>query len=376
MTKITRKQFLREITAGCFIGCFPFPPKARANPLANTQNELLIPYPARSWAQTTRLVGSRAQLDLATLKDKPPNFDRLPLYNDFCLVQGIDDIWHCIGILFEGNSKETFRQDRLFHYVSEKVDGPYRSAGYIDLGYGAGSGVWAPFIVRQRERALMCYATVGNGGVATMTIRVAQSSSAQLNSWQRGSDGTDIWVAEYSARDPDIIRDSRTGLYLLYYCSAVKVGSEWQKVVRVKSSADLNTWSEPHTVLSAPPPGYGTTESVFVLERNGYYYMWISGYDYARMSLYISTDPLNFGDADSNRIEEQPGHACEIIYAKGRYWMACVAIASVPGLSKVTHLPISQHDLEGVYIQPLEWRAADSKTAERVSGSRNHGLHK
>jgi hypothetical protein len=62
--------------------------------------------------------------------------------------------------------------------------------------------------------------------------------------------------------------------------------------------------------------------------------------------------------------------------------MACVAIASVAGLqtqsapaegnaraaadraSKV--VPISQHDLEGVYLQPLEWRLADATAAAKV----------
>jgi len=95
-----------------------------------------------------------------------------------------------------------------------------------------------------------------------------------------------------------------------------------------------------------------------------------SSADYAVMSLYISKDPFNFGDVVANRIEEQPGHAPEIVRANNRYWMACVAIASVPGLDtdKKHDLPIAQHDLEGVWIQPLDWQSATPEMQSKVVG--------
>jgi hypothetical protein len=109
---------------------------------------------------------------------------------------------------------------------------------------------------------------------------------------------------------------------------------------------------------------------VFVLQRAGYNYLWISSTaDYGVMSLYISTDPINFGDPVANRIEEQSGHASEIVHSEGRDWMACVAIASVRGLDppNAKHdLPIGQHDLEGVYVQPLEWRPATPQMVGKV----------
>jgi hypothetical protein len=119
------------------------------------------------------------------------------------------------------------------------------------------------------------------------------------------------------------------------------------------------------------PPGYGGAESVFVLQKNGLYYLWVCGsLDYSVMSLYISRDPFNFGDVVANRIEEQWGHAPEIVRANGSYWIACVAIASVPGLdtAKEHNLPVTQHDLEGVWIQPLAWRTATPDIKDRVVG--------
>jgi hypothetical protein len=85
-------------------------------------------------------------------------------------------------------------------------------------------------------------------------------------------------------------------------------------------------------------------------------------FDYSKLSLYISTDPSNFGDATANRIQEQPGRASEIVRADGQYWMACVRVASVAGLGD------GQADLEGVYIQPLECRCAPPDERARLVG--------
>jgi hypothetical protein len=205
-----------------------------------------------------------------------------------------------------------------------------------------------------------------NPNQSDISIRVAETDDPELRSWRKGADGKEVMVSEPGARDPQIIQERSTGRYLMYYVASMKSGAEWKNIVRVRMSSDLLSWSEPHTVLGTPP-GYVAAESVFVLEKNGYYYMWISGFDYARMSLYVSTDPLNFGDAEASRIEEQSGHAPEIVQADGQYWMACVAIASVPGLSNGKDLPIAQHDLEGVYLQQLEWKEADESALKKIT---------
>jgi hypothetical protein len=365
MLKMSRKDFLQQMAAGCMAFVLPLRESGAEGEPREGSAPLMIPYPAKPWAQATRIIGSGPQPPLPGLKGNAPSFDRTPLYNDFCLAQSSDGRWHCIGILFEGRSQAEFRQDRLFHYVADSLGGPYHSVGYLDLGYGKEAGVWAPCIVREGRRALMYYAYAGKD---RLSIRVAQAEDAQFNIWRRGAAGHEIVATEEGARDPEIIRDKRTGLYLMFYVCAVKSGHQWTGVVRVRTSADLLNWSKPRTVLGTPP-GYEQSESVFVLQENGHYYMWVSSAtDYGLMSLYISMDPFNFGDAVANRIEEQRGHAPEIVRAEDRYWMACVAIASVPGLdtAKQHDLPIGQHDLEGVWLQPLEWRTASAEAKSKV----------
>jgi hypothetical protein len=255
--------------------------------------------------------------------------------------------------------------------MSDSILGPYRSVGCIDLGYGTGTGVWAPFIIRDTTRILLFYAVALTDG--SLSIRVAECIDRQLNSWNRGISGTEIVVAsEEGARDPVVLRDTHTGLYFIYYVATVQ---ERLGVVKVRTSRDLISWSEPQTVLGTPPK-YGAPESVFVIQRGEYYYMWVSSAaDYSVMSLYVSRNPFNFGDATANRIEEQHGHAAEIVHTPERDWIACVAIASVPGLEdeqlKVPTgepiLPIGQHDLEGVYLLPLEWHATTPELQARVT---------
>ena len=370
---MTRKEFLRKIASGCAVAIFPPRAGFTSEQVPPDSWSLSIPYPAMPWSQSKRIVGDRPLPSLGGLRGKAPSFDRTPLYNDFCLTQSVDGRWHCIGILFEGKSQAEFRQNRLFHYVSDSIEGPYDSVGPLDLGYGKREGVWAPCIVHDEERTLMYYAYAGKEG---MSIRVAQAEDAQLLRWHRGAGGVEILVTEEAARDPEIIKDQRTGLFLMFYVCAIKSANTWAGVVRVRTSTDLLKWSEPQTVLGTPP-GYGGSESVFVLQTNGIYYMWVSGAeDYGVMSLYISMDPFNFGDIVENRIEEQPGHAAEVVGANGRYWMACVAIASVSNLdsAKRHDLPITQHDLEGVWIQPLEWRAATAAMKDKVVRA-NHMHH-
>jgi len=361
---MTRKGFLRGLVAGCIAGTFSRRDHAMEG-LSSAGASLLIPYPAKPWTQATRIVGARPQVPLAGLRGQAPGFDRTPLFNDFCMTQSGDGRWHCIGILFEGHSPGDFRQNRLFHFVSDAVDGPYQSVGYVDLGYGKEDGVWAPCIVRDGHRTLMYYAHAQKGG---MSIRFAQAEDARLEKWHRSTGHDEIAMSEQGRRDPQIIKDGRTGKWLMYYVCSVKSGNDQQAVVRVRASPDLMKWSEPQTVLGSPP-GYGSAESVFVLQEKGHYYMWVSNSgDYGVMSLYVSNDPFDFGDAAANRIEEQRGHAAEIVRADGRYWIACVAIASIPGLDTAQHhdLPIAQHDLEGVWIQPLEWRTATDAMKAKV----------
>jgi hypothetical protein len=68
MAGIMRKQFLEQFAAGCLASALPLRSFAgdAASPTAN--GPLMIPYPAKPWAQGTRIVGDRPQLRLDELK--------------------------------------------------------------------------------------------------------------------------------------------------------------------------------------------------------------------------------------------------------------------------------------------------------------------
>ena len=84
------------------------------------------------------------------------------------------------------------------------------------------------------------------------------------------------------ARDPMLVR--RDGAWALYY---TRCASTEHRVsgVAYRLSRDLVHWSEPRLALSladtAPMPNSGFTESPFVFQRNGYYYLSVSSYPIA-----------------------------------------------------------------------------------------------
>jgi len=219
MPNMARKQVMGGITTGCLTSCISPGLNAFTTAAPAADGHPLIPPPAKPWNEATRLVGERPQRSLAEVSGKLPNFQRLPLYNDFTLVSDLAGRWHCIEILFEGTSAEAFRQDRLFHYVADSIQAPYYSVGYVDLGYGKVSDMWAPFILRAQNRTLMFYARLADHGIS---VRVAETIDPELRSWRRRLNGLEIIVQEPNASDPDVIHDEFRDIYILYYIASVQ----------------------------------------------------------------------------------------------------------------------------------------------------------
>jgi beta-xylosidase len=190
--------------------------------------------------------------------------------------------------------------------------------------------------------------------------RLLTSSSPDLSTWlpYAGKDlpEQNLIFRDIVDRDFCVFWDARLGKYLMYYCA---------DALKVRTSNDLLHWSDPVKVLrdsTGSPHGY--SESPLVIYRNGYYYLWTSGIDYSHTHLFISEDPFNFGDAVTNSIEEQPGHAPEIVSDHGTDYMACSMVSTVPSVTPAAH------DLDGILIQPLRWDAPDPGMAARVTRKR------
>ena len=330
--------------------------RAAAQPPAKAaQNELMIPRVSKPWKEALRLVG-----------------DGKTLHSDFTLIKDKLDRWHCIGTFGKGrdglgNGMATSDGYTLFHAVGNTLETPMATLDKIPYQIESPQAyMWAPGAIWNRDRStafLFYFHYLGGKTPEAVCARLLISKDPDLANW-RPYAGTELSeqnmvFREVDDRDFCVFWDDRLGRYLIYYCSAESPGP------RVRTSKDLLHWSEPKAVLKASPTdphGYG--ESPFVLYRNGYYYLWVSGIDYSHTHLYISEDPFNFGDAIVNSIEETPGHAPEIVSDHGKDYMACSMVSTVPSATP------AGHDLEGILIQPLRWDKADAGMEARVTRKR------
>lgn len=294
--------------------------------------EIPIPRPAGPWGESNRILGSGKEF-----------------YSDFCLIEDKLGRWHCIGI-----GGEDSRDDTLFHAVADKLAGPYHHLPKIVSGKTpAPRHMWAPFAIWKDETtALLYYAHMVED--VGFTERLLTAAAPGLEEWTPYTGGElrdgNIVFEEPSDRDACIFWDDTVGAYLMYYAAHGPLPSQGNEadVIRVRTSKDLIHWDKPVTVIG-PPPGYQAAESPFVLKRDGLYYLWVSGFDYGRMSLYASKDPFTFGDPVENRLCEQSGHCPEIVTVDGQDFMAVAAVASKTGGKP------GEHDLLGVFLQELVW---------------------
>ena len=321
-----------------------------------------IPRVSKPWTEALRLVG-----------------DGRTLYSDFALIRDKRDRWHCIGTFGKdsgGVGKGYALSDgyALFHAVGDSLESPMVLQDKIPYRIASPQAyMWAPAAIWNRDRNtafLFYFHYLGSSEFKENCVRLLTSKAPDLSAWSP-YDGAELpeqnmVFRERNDRDFCVFWDDRLDAYLIYYaCAGTYAGRPGlNTIVRVRTSKDLLHWSDPTTVMGPPPGGYQCAESPFVLYRDGYYYLWVSGIDYSRVSLYISEDPFNFGDPTANRIEEQAGHAPEIVSDKGRDYMACSMVSTKPSASP------GAHDLEGILIQPLHWDRPDFSAEKRVTRNR------
>ena len=328
------KVFMSAIFSGVIMMCCGY---------SGSNDKVLIPVLSAPWDESMRIIG-----------------DGETFYSDFCFFRDKADPprWHAVGI-------HQAEMDTMFHAVSDSITqgwalrAPVTSPDPVQR-------MWAPFAIWNPEgtQAYMYYHHQMPDHRPTNSMRMLVADGPRLENW-RNYEGdklpeepllpgiTNVVFPGATPRDACIFFDDNVGKYIMYYAD---------QAIMARTSSDLFEWSDPVQVMSTPEPAdvYRTAESPFVLYRNGLYYLFVSGFDYGRVALYISEDPFNFGDPAANKISEMSGHAPEIITENGIDYIGGAAIASKPGGQP------GEHDMRGVYVQQLKWEEADQATMQKI----------
>ena len=249
--------------------------------------------------------------------------------NDHTIVQGPGGEWHLFGIF----NKEPMRDDlevEFVHAVAAEHDParwkagsfeaaapPYRIALHADRSLGE-LHMWAPHVVRSDGRYLMVYQT-GGPDDDHASIRLAESDD--LYRWTRVG-RVPLFEDFCVARDPMLIR--REGAWALYYTRCDSLTGRHSGVA-YRLSHDLVHWSEARMALAlehAPASSNsGYTESPFVFERGGSYWLSVSAYPLAwdATLLYRSSVPSSFPEVPYTRLRSR---AAEWVFGtRGELWL-------------------------------------------------------
>jgi hypothetical protein len=276
--------------------------------------------------------------DTSTLPGKPT------YVNDHTLIQASDGAWHLFGIFHEEPIGDDTEID-FIHAVAREPNPakweegafdaapePYTLALRADRSAGE-THIWAPHVVAEGGRYFMVYQGGGRDDYHA-SIRVAESED--LYRWSRVR-RVPLFEDICEARDPMLTR--RDGAWVLYYtrCEAItrKVSG-----VAYRTSRDLVEWSEPRfaLLLEGTPPTSNSayTESPFLFERGGWYYLSMTSYPIAwdATVLYRSRTPYAFPEVPYTRLRS---HAAEWIFRGNKAFM--------------THAGPGQR---GVWVAPVE----------------------
>lgn len=233
----------------------------------------------------------------------------VPWYiNDHTIVQGPDGTWHMFGIT-HAEPAEPLDEKHLAHATAPTLQGPWTKQPFAldaDPFYGE-THLWAPHVIEVDGLFYMFYA---GGGPDNSQYAINLATSPDLETWTRRAEGP-LFRDGYDARDPFVIRIGDE--WVMYY-TATSEPAGGNHTVMYRTSADLVTWSERQTAFTDPEVGTwgGGTESPFVVERDGSWYLFIGPRGgYVGTDVFRSDDPFDFEDAEL--VGHFPSHAAEVV---------------------------------------------------------------
>ncbi|MEV0785853.1 family 43 glycosylhydrolase [Streptomyces sp. NPDC050423] len=255
--------------------------------------------------------------------------------NDHTLIKA-NGRWHLFSIVGDsappGEAPDSAAEFAFAHASAPDPHGPWTThpdALTVDPSYHGEEHLWAPHVVEADGTFWMFYAAGGQDGAA-----INLATSADLFSWTRVPSGP--LFRGLVARDPMVLRIG--GEWVMYYTELSGPGG--RHIVSFRRSDDLVRWSEPGTAYTdeTTEATVSVTESPFVVERDGWYYLLIGPRNgYEGTDVLASRDPFHFAlDGYAGHV---PGHAVEPV-ADGQEWYASAA-----GWFQ-----------QGLHLAPLSWR--------------------
>lgn len=265
--------------------------------------------------------------------------------NDHTFVRDHAGLWHLIGIT-HAEPMHPFDELHLAHATAPSLLGPWTKHPFA-LSTEAALGetqLWAPHVVRHDDRYWMY---VCAGGADKRRYRIHLATSDDCWTWVRHPDNPMV-VDGWEARDPMVVRVGER--WVMYY-TATDPAEGGNHVVAAATSDDLVHWSGRTVVFrdAMVGTGAGPTESPFVIEHGGRWYLLI-GPDHAglvaafaevgeiskpddiaaalrdmpayrRTRVLVSDDPMHF-DATA-QVGTIDAHAAEVIVGDdGQLWVS------------------------------------------------------
>ena len=278
----------------------------------------------------------------------PPMSQGEPCYiNDHCFTRASDGTWHVFGIS-HAEPADPLNEVDLAHATAPSLVGPWRPKPPVlsaDFDTHGEVHLWAPHVVRDRQRWWMFYCA-GAGRSSREAVdheayRIHLATSQDLWRWERHP-ANPLFVDGYDARDPMVLRVGER--WVMYY-TATEEPAGGRHVVCARTSDDLVAWSQRRIVFRHARSGRaaGPCESPFVVERSGWYYLFIGPADaagenrYVGTNVYRSRDPLAF--ESSGWCGHVAAHAAEVVRDADGAW-------------HVSHCGWGQG---GLHLAPLSW---------------------
>jgi hypothetical protein len=237
--------------------------------------------------------------------------------NDHALI--LDDFgeWNLFGIYHAepmapgGEEKDFVHAKGALEADAMKVVNPAVLRADASIGE---TQLWAPHVVRDADGFLMAF---HSGAAGNDAARISLARSTNLTDWLREPCGpvfTDICMA----RDPMLVRVG--DLLVMYYTRCVDTGSRVNGVAYRVSADGGASWGEAGMALALPSReplwNSGNSESPFVFERKGWFYLSVTSYPVAwdATFVYRSRSPFAFPAEPFARLRS---HAAEWVAPEG-----------------------------------------------------------